>query len=386
MDNFMFYNPTRIVFGKNAVSGLSKLLKKQGTTKVLLHYGGGSIFKNGAHKDVVAELNLLGIPFVELGGVQSNPRISLVKKGIELVKAENIDFILALGGGSVIDSAKAIGVGAYKQDVWEDLFMTGNPAKKMMGLGVVSTLAATGSESSTSCVITSDEAGYKRGIGGEALLPAFLLLDPRYTYTLSAHQTACGACGIMAHLLERYFTGSSDVEFTDKLLESTMLTVKEFAPLALQKPDDYNARSQLMWAGTMAHNNLLNTGRTGDWASHKIEHELSDRYDIAHGQGLAVIFPAWMRYVYRTDTARFERLAKSVWGSEKKGVEAAEEGINRLESWLESLGLKTRLKELNIDSRDFVLMAKMCLKHRPYIGEFVRLNQSDIQSIYKLAL
>lgn len=385
MDNFNYCNPARIVFGKGVASQLGSLVKSYGGTKVLLHYGGGSVKRNGALDDAIASLNEANIPYVELGGVRPNPDLALVKKGIATVKAENIDFVIAVGGGSTIDSAKAIAVGAAVDfDFWEELFMKGKPAPKSLPLGVVLTLAATGSESSTSCVISNYETGYKRGIGGEALIPKFSLLDPSYTFSLPTEQTAYGSCDILAHLMERYFTPTRDVTFTDNMIEAAMKTVIEFAPVALENPRDYNARAQLMWVGTIAHNNLLNTGRLGDWASHKIEHELSARYGIYHGEGLAVVFPAWMKYVCGADKARFERFAENVWGCTGDGK--VEKGIAALENWLRSLGLKTRLSELGIGTEYFEDMAQKCLYLRGHVGEFVQLGEKDVVEIYKLAL
>jgi hypothetical protein len=273
------------------------------------------------------------VEFIELGGVQPNPRLSLVKQGIELCRKHNIDFILAVGGGSVIDSAKAIAVGVpYEGDVWD--FYSGKAVpEKALPVGVVLTIPAAGSEASKSSVITNEDGWYKRGLNVEIIRPKFAIMNPEITFTLPPYQTACGAADIMAHVMERYFTHQKDVDFTDRLCEATLKTIIKNVPIVLEEPENYQARAEIMWASTIAHNDLLSTGRIGDWASHAIEHELSGIYDVPHGAGLAVVFPAWMKYVYKEDVDRFVQFATRVWDVEmdfSNPERTALEGIYRL--------------------------------------------------------
>jgi alcohol dehydrogenase YqhD (iron-dependent ADH family) len=302
MLNFNYYNPTRVVFGKGTIEQVGALVAPYGK-KVLLHFGGGSIRKNGVYTQVTASLKKAGLQVVELGGVVPNPRLSLVREGIKLCRDEKIEMILAVGGGSVIDSAKAIGFGARlsdQEDVWDDYYMNQDCAvADTIPVGVVLTIPAAGSESSTGTVITDWDNNLKRAVNSETIIPKFAIMDPQTNFSLPAYQTACGASDILAHLQERYFTQEKHNDLSDRLLESAMKNIISYAPLALKHPNDYRYRAELMWTGTIAHNNLLNQGRVGDWASHDIEHELSGLYDIAHGAGLAIVFPAWMKYVYR---------------------------------------------------------------------------------------
>ncbi len=308
MLNFEFYNPARILFGKGMEEQVGKRMAALGR-RVLLVYGGGSIKRSGLYDTVLARLADAGVEVTELAGVQPNPRLGLVREGIRLCRENRLDAVLAVGGGSVIDTAKTVALGACADgDVW-DFFERLVPVEKALPVGVVLTIPAAGSESSDSCVITKEEGLLKRSCAGEALIPRFAILNPAFTCTLPPYQTACGATDILAHLMERYFTRVDHVDLTDRLLEATMRTVINYTPLALERPDDYHIRAELMWAGTVAHNNLLDTGRIGDWASHQIEHELSALYDIAHGAGLAIVFPAWMKYVYRADMSRFVQFA-----------------------------------------------------------------------------
>ena len=287
MLNFEFYNPARILFGKGMEEQVGKRMAALGR-RVLLVYGGGSIKRSGLYDTVLARLADAGVEVTELAGVQPNPRLGLVREGIRLCRENRLDAVLAVGGGSVIDTAKTVALGACADgDVW-DFFERLVPVEKALPVGVVLTIPAAGSESSDSCVITKEEGLLKRSCAGEALIPRFAILNPAFTCTLPPYQTACGATDILAHLMERYFTRVDHVDLTDRLLEATMRTVINYTPLALERPDDYHIRAELMWAGTVAHNNLLDTGRIGDWASHQIEHELSALYDIAHGAGLAI--------------------------------------------------------------------------------------------------
>ena len=313
MNNFTFYSPTYFVFGKDQENNAGQYVKRFGGSKVLLHYGGGSVVRSGLLARVKASLEKEGLSYVELGGAKPNPHSGLVYEGIALCRKENVDFVLAVGGGSTIDSAKAIAAGAvYDGDFWD--FYCGKPVEKALPVGTVLTIAAAGSEGSPDSVITKEEGMLKRGASGEALRPVFSILNPALTQTLPAYQTACGVTDIMAHLFERYFTNTKDVEVTDRVIEGLLMTMIHEAPKVIKNPDDYQSRANIMWAGMLAHNNCCGVGRDQDWASHCIEHELSALYDCAHGAGLAVIFPAWMQYNMNHDVMRFAQLASRVWG------------------------------------------------------------------------
>jgi alcohol dehydrogenase YqhD (iron-dependent ADH family) len=386
MENFTFHNPTRIVFGKGTEAETGRETARY-SRRVLLHYGGGSIKKSGLYDRVCASLKSEGVDFVELGGVKPNPRLSLVREGIRLCREKRLDFILAVGGGSVIDSAKAIGVGVRADgDVW-DFYLKKHPVTEMLPVGVVLTIPAAGSESSSSSVVTNEEGWFKRDIGGECLRPKFAVMNPELTFTLPPYQTACGAADIMAHVMERYFTRVPEVDFTDRLCEATLRTIIENVPVALAEPEDYDARAQIMWASTIAHNDLLSTGRIGDWASHQIEHELSGIYDVAHGAGLAVTFPAWMRHVYKNDVGRFARFAVNVWGVEPRfdwPERTALEGIARTKGFFRDIGLPTSLPELGIKDDRLEEMARKATAAGP-VGNFVKLGRDDVVSIYRMA-
>ncbi len=386
MENFVYNLPTEIYFGKDQQNELKNILPKY-ATKVLLHYGGGSIKKQGIYDFVVKELNNMGIPFVELGGVVPNPRLSLVYEGIKLCKENNVDFVLAVGGGSVIDSGKAIAAGAVVDfDIWEAF--EGRAFDKdfnPLGVGVILTIPAAGSECSTGGVITKEQGELKRGFGHPNLRPKFGILNPEYTYTLPSHQTANGVSDILAHMFERYFTNTRHVDVTDRLLEACITTTMRFAKPAIDNPNNYDYRAELMWCGTIAHNNMLGVGRIQDWASHGIEHELSAIYDIAHGAGLSIVFPAWMKYVYKHDVDRFVQFANRIFGIDYS-VDNKEicvlQAIEKLEDFYKSIGLPTRLSDIGIDDSRLKEMAKKCGPK----GFFVSLDENDVYEIYKLAL
>ena len=382
MDNFIYHNTTKIIFGKGTEKTVGDEIGKL-YKKVLLHYGGRSIKKNGLYSSVINSLKKNGIEYIELSGVVPNPELNLVYDGIELCKENDVDFILAVGGGSVIDSAKAIAAGVlYNGDVWDFFIGKGDP-KEALPVGVILTISAAGSENSVSCVISKPDENIKEGMVCER--PKFAILNPELTYTLPPYQTAAGAIDIMAHVMERYFTPTKDVDFTDMLCEATMKTIIKYAPAALENPKDYNARSQMMWAGTIAHNRLLETGRQGDWAAHGLQHAMGGLYHMAHGAGLAVVYPAWMRYNYKKDIARFVRYAVYVWdvgvdfGTDE---EIILEGIKRYEKFAKSIGMPTTFKELGIPGDRIDEMA--CVFHRN--GSFAVLDESDALEIYKLAM
>lgn len=390
MLNFSLYSPTEFVFGRGAENQAGAMIKKRGGTRVLVHFGGGSAIKSGLMARVTASLEAEGLPYVMLGGVQPNPRSSLVYEGIRLARAERVDFILAVGGGSVIDSSKAIAMGTpYDGDFW-DFFCGKAKPERALSVGVVLTLAAAGSEGSKSCVITQEEGGFKRGCGTELNRPKFALLNPEVTYTLPAYQTACGATDMMAHVLERYFTNEQGVDLTDRLCEAVLSAVIKAAPTAIREPENYDARAQLMWAGTLAHNDSCGVGREGDWASHQIEHELSAKYDVAHGAGLAVVFPAWMRFQLDHDPMRFAQLAVRVWGCDmdfEHPERTALCGIERFEQFLKSIGMPLRLHELGVDPADIpVMAAKTKRNNAGRLGFFRPLDTADIEKILYAAM
>ena len=391
MDNFTFYSPTLFAFGDGEEKNVGTLVRRFGGTKVLLVYGGGSVKRNGAYDAVTASLQEAGLPWAELSGIQANPRSGKVYEGIEICRSERCDFLLALGGGSVIDTAKSIGFGAgYDGDFWD--FYTGKvKIETTLPVGVVLTIAAAGSEGSDSAVITREDGNLKWGCPKtDVIRPKFAVLDPRLTCSLPAYQTASGAVDMMAHILERYFTNTPDVGLTDRLCEALLKTIVEAAPRAVAHPDDYAARADLMWAGMLAHNNSCGVGRVQDWASHQIEHELSAFYDCAHGAGLAVVMPAWMEFVMEHDIMRFARFAVNVMGCEMDFAHpenTAGEGIARLRAFFRSLGMPTTLAEIGARDEDIPAMAA----HRaekpngfPF-GGFVKIGPDEMQAILHLA-
>ena len=391
MNDFTFYSPTYFVFGKNKESETGNYVKRFGGTKVLIHYGGGSVLKSGLLDRVKASLDKEGISYIELGGVKPNPRSGLVYEGIDLCRKEKVDFVLAVGGGSTIDSSKAIAAGVvYEGDFWD--FYQGLPITKALPVGTILTIAAAGSEGSPDSVITKEEGMFKRGASGEAIRPAFSILNPELTMSLPAYQTACGATDIMAHVFERYFTNTKDVEITDRLCEAVLLSMINEVPKVVSNPMDYEARANIMWAGMVAHNNLCGVGREQDWASHDIEHELSAVYDCAHGAGLAVVFPAWMKYVYQHDVIRFAKLASRVWGVEMNHdnpENTALDGISKLKDFLKSIGMPQNFAELGASEKDIDKMAETaCFGNgrSGTIGGFVKLEKADVINIYKLMI
>ena len=331
MDNFNFYSPTEFVFGRGRENETGKYVVKFGGSKVLLHFGGSSAQKSGLLGRVEESFKAAGVSYVKLGGVMPNPRDTLVYEGIKLCKEENVDFIVAVGGGSVIDSAKAIAAGVcYEGDFW-DFYCGKARIQAALPVATVLTIAAAGSEGSGDSVITKVEGGLKRGAGSDFLRPRFSIMNPELTCTLPAYQTACGATDIMAHVFERYFTNTTEVEITDRLCEAVLMTMVKETPRVIADPDNYEARANIMWAGTVAHNGIVGVGRSQDWNSHGLEHELSALYDCAHGAGLAVIMPSWMEYVYKHNPMRFAQMATRVFGCPmnfENPEETARKGIN----------------------------------------------------------
>lgn len=386
MNNFTLQIQTKLIFGKDSLSRLGDEVKGN-FKRVLIHYGSDRIKKQGLYEQVSTILQENNCKVYELPGVEPNPKLGLVKEGIKIAKENNIDLILAIGGGSAIDSAKAIGIGAlYHGDVWD--FFTGiERPKRTLPVGVILTIPATGSEMSTGCVITNEDGSYKRGTGGNFMRPNFAILDPTYTLTLPRKQTFAGVMDILSHIFERYFTQTPNVDLTDSLSEATMRTVIKNAYLLIENPQDYDARAEIMLAGTIAHNGLLGAGRQDDWASHDIGHEISALYETTHGETLSIIFPAWMKYVYRENIDRFVQFAKEVWGVSKEGLnkeKIALEGIKEFEDFLTKIGLPKTFTEANLPTDKFELMASKATENGN-LGYFKKLDEEDVLKIYKLA-
>lgn len=388
MNNFQFYSPTEFVFGKGTENEAGTYVKKHGGTKVLLHYGGGSAVRSGVLDRVKRSLEAAGIQYVELGGVKPNPRDTLVYEGISICRAEGVDFILAIGGGSSIDSSKAIAMGVpYEGDFWD--FYAGKAVlHAALPVGTVLTIAAAGSEGSGDSVVTKEADGLKRGTGSDLIRPRFSILNPELTCTLPAYQTACGATDIMAHVFERYFTNTQEVEITDRLCEAVLLTMVKETPRVIAQPDLYEARANIMWAGTVAHTNIVGVGREQDWNSHGIEHELSALYDCAHGAGLAVIMPAWMEYVCQHDVMRFAQIAVRLWGCQMNFAnpeETAREGIRCFRRFLHSIGMPINFAELGAKEEDIPKLVEKFGIGDGKTGGYVSLTAADITEIYRIA-
>lgn len=387
MESFNFYSPTEFVFGRGRESECGELVKKYGGSKVLLHFGGASAERSGLLAKVRDSLLKVGVDFIELGGVKPNPRDSKVYEGIELCRRENVDFILSVGGGSCIDSSKAIAVGVlYDGDFW-DFYAGKAKIEKALPVATVLTIAAAGSEGSASSVVTKEDGGLKRGIGSDLIRPKFSVLNPEWTCSLPAYQTACGATDIMAHVFERYFTNTPEVEITDRLCEAVLLTMLKEVPRVIEDPNCYEARANIMWAGTVAHNDIVGVGRSQDWNSHGLEHELSGLYDVAHGAGLAVIMPAWMEYVMHHNVMRFAQMACRVFGCQmdfENPENTAKEGIKKFRRFLSRIGMPINFEELGAKAEDIPLMVK---KFNPGEGHgFVAIKAKDATAIYELAV
>ena len=391
MNNFDWYAPTHIVFGRGTESEVSSLLKSSKCNRVLLHYGSGSVIRTGLLGKIKSSLDKAGIDYVELGGVVANPRLSLVYKGIELAKSKGVDFILAVGGGSVIDSAKAIAYGAVSDfDVW-DLYDRKRTPESALPVGVVLTIAAAGSEMSNSSVITNEDGGIKRGYSNNMVRPKFAILNPELTMTLPDFQTACGCTDIMMHTMERYFTSAGNMELTDGIAEALLRTVIKNALILVEDPKNYEARAEVMWAGSLSHNGLTGCGNGGDdFATHRIEHEISGMFDVAHGAGLAAIWGSWARYVLDDCLPRFKQFATNVWNVEDSGDdrEVALEGISRTEGFFKSIGMPISLKDFEVELTDEVIdeLAEKCERAvGGKVGAAKVLYRNDFKEIYRMA-
>ena len=389
---FNYYTPTRVVFGNGTENQVGALVKAQGSKKVLIHYGGGSVVRSGLLARVKASLDAAGVASVELGGAVPNPRLSLVYQGIELCRAEGVDFILAVGGGSAIDSGKAIGYGvANEGDVWDFYAHTRVPAA-CLPIGVVLTLAATGSEMSNSSVITKDEGGVKRACNTDLARPVFAVMNPALTLTLPDYQTSCGCTDILMHTMERYFTRGGSMEITDSVAEALMRTVIANARILHENPQDLDARAEIMWAGSLSHNGLTGCGNDGgDWATHMLEHEIGGMFDVAHGAGLAAVWGSWARYVLDHCLDRFVRYATNVMGVAAEGDPRATAlaGIAATEAFFASIDMPTNIPSLGIAPTAAQLrqMAASCAEAcGGQKGSARVLREADMLAIYEMAM
>ena len=390
MNNFSFHSPTEFVFGKDTEKQTGLLCKKYGATRVLIVYGGGSVVRSGLLQRVEQSLEDAGISYVELGGIQPNPTDPKVYEGIDLARRERVDMLLPIGGGSVIDTAKAIAAGVpYEGDFW-DFFIRKAIVKKALKVGVVLTSPAAGSEGSGNSVITKLDGLQKLSLRTpDTLRPVFAVMNPELTYTLPSFQTACGIVDMMAHIMERYFTNTQEVDIGDRLCEGTLMAIINEAPKVMRNPEDYGARANLMWAGMIAHNGTCGVGCEEDWASHFLEHEISAIYNVIHGAGLSVIFPAWMTWMTEHNVDKIAQNAIRGWGvaesDDKKAV--ALEGISRLKSFFTSIGLPVTFKELGIENPDIDRLADSLHRNKgELVGNYVKLAKQDSKEIYRLAL
>ena len=392
MKNFIYYAPTEVVFGEDSEKQVASLVKKYGGKRVLVHYGGQSAKKSGLLDNIFGLLNEGGIEFFELGGVVPNPRLSKVREGIALCREQKIDFILAVGGGSVIDSAKAIAYGVpYNGDVW-DFYLGKATAETCLPVATVLTIPAAGSEMSESSVITNEDGDVKLGYSNNISRPKFAIMNPVRTYTLPPYQTAAGVTDMIMHTMERYFTHDDDMTLTDSVAEALMRTLKDSVMEVLKNPTDYRHRAQIMWGGSIAHNGLTGCGLSDDWATHQLEHELSGMFDATHGAGLAAIWPSWARYVYKENVSRFVRFAVNVMGVENDFTNpeaTALKGIEAMEEFYHAIGMPINIHELigrEVTDKEIREMVRKCSRNYTTTqGRFKVLQVEDMEAIYRMA-
>lgn len=389
MNNFVFYSPTEFVFGKATEMQVGTLARKHGARKVMIVYGGGSVVRSGLLDRVKQSLQEAGIEYCLMSGVQPNPVDTKVYEGIEFCRREQADMLLPVGGGSVIDTAKAVAAGVlYEGDFW-DFYIGKAKVTKALKVAVVLTIPAAGSEGSGNTVITKLDGLQKLSLRvPEVLRPVFSIMNPELTYTLPPFQTACGVADMMAHIMERYFTNTQEVDIGDRLCEGTLMAIINEAPKVMRNPEDYGARANLMWAGMIAHNGTCGVGCEEDWASHFLEHEISAIYGVTHGAGLSVIFPAWMTWMVEHNVGKIAQYAVRVWGvpesEDKKAV--ALEGIGKLKAFFSSLGLPVTFKELGIENPDIDRLADSLHRNKgELVGSYVKLTKQDSKEIYHLA-
>lgn len=386
MENFVYYPRTKYVFGRGVENQVAEQLKAFDMKKPLLVYGMGSVVKSGLLGKVKAQLDAAGIEYVELGGVQPNPVDTKVYEGLDIVRKENVDSLLAIGGGSTIDTAKAIAAAAcYDGDFWD--FYCGVPVKSALPVGVILTIPAAGSEGSTNTVITKEDGLNKRGMGSEVLRPRFALMNPELTFTLPPYQTAAGITDMLAHLMERYFSNTKEVELTDRLGEGMMKAIIEEAGKVMANPMDYDARANIMWSGSLAHNGLTGCGRIDDWSTHGLEHELSALYGVTHGAGLAVMFPAWMTYAAKENPGKLAQYARRVFDVEEQDDhKAALAGIADLKKFFASIGMPTDMRQLGIENPDIEKLSEKVVENKGKVfGNYIKVDQDVATRIYELA-
>ena len=388
MNNFTFYSPTYYSFGKDTENGAGKLIKQFGGSKALILYGGGSVKRSGLLDRVKGALDKESVPYVELGGVKPNPRDGLVYEAIDLIQKEGVDFILAIGGGSVIDTAKATAAGAvYDGDFWD--FFSGKAIEKALPIGAILTIAASGSEGSPDIIMTKEEGMLKRAADSDFVRPKFAIMNPALTQTLPPYQTACGVTDIMSHLYERYITRTEDVEVTDRMIEGLLIALKNMGPRVMADPDDYEARANIMWAGSLAHNNVCGVGRSQDWTSHQMEHELSALYDCAHGAGMAMMMPAVFKFEKKQDVMRFANIAVRVWGCEMDPDDpekTALAGIQALSDFTTSLGMPSKLSDIGGSEEDIPTLVHNLCRAGGRDGKvhcYMTLDEDDCTEIYR---
>ena len=385
MEDFTFHNPTKIVFGKGTVSKIGEETKNHGIKKVLFLYGRGSIKRNGVYDQVVESLKKNEITWTEVYGVKPNPVLSKVHEAVKKAREENVEGILAVGGGSVIDSAKAIAAGFYYEgDIW-DAFIGKYKIEKALPIFTVLTISATGSEMNGNAVITNEKTNQKYAFSSKHVYPKVSIIDPTVQFTLPKEQTVYGAVDAIAHVFEYYFDGSQCL-IQDRISESLVKTIMEMTEILIENPRDYEARANFAWCATLALNGLTEAGsKGGDWSSHAIEHSLSALYDIAHGAGLAIILPAWMKYVYRENMKKFERFSKEIFGLEGSGEELILKGIEKFKAWLKKVGAPVSLKDVGIPEEDIEKIADNASMREPF-GKLKKLYRKDILEILKMAI
>ena len=388
MNSFIFWSPTKVVFGADTAKLTGAEIKTFGGTNVLLFYGAGSAVKSGVLNTVTKSLEAEGIKYTTIGGVQINPLVEFAQKAVDENKDKNIDFVLGVGGGSVIDTAKAVahGLASPGVPIW-DIFTMKTELKASLPIGTVLTIAAAGSETSMSAVLTNKTLGVKRGLGTQFNRPKFAIMDPVLTYTLPPRHTACGITDILMHTLDRYFAPDADNAVTDELSEALMRVIIKYGKTAMEKPNDYKARAELMWAGSLSHNGITGLGQTMDFAVHQLGHALSGKYDIPHGESLSIAWPAWARYVYQSDIKRFAKYARTVWNIKNAGDEsAAQSGIEATEEYFRQLNMPVTLTQ-SVGEKckdDIETLADFCTYHQTRtIGSFKVLDFESIKEVYK---
>lgn len=389
MLNFEYYAPTKVFFGKEREKQLGEIITNYGYKKIMLLYGQGSIKRTGLYDDIVNSLKAQNIQIIEKAGVEPNPKIEFVRDAVKLAKAEKVELILAVGGGSVIDAAKYTALGAVCDcDVWDFVEGKQKPTSALP-VGCVLTIAAAGSEMSWSAVVSDLSVNMKRGLASDLIRPLFAICNPELTYTVSPYQTACGISDILSHTIERYFTPCDDTEITDSIAESIMRSVISAAKVVMENPNDYDARANIMWASSLSHNNLTGCGRINALPVHQLEHALSGEFDsVAHGAGLAMLFPAWAKYVYKHNISRFARFARNVWGiTQSDDTLAAEQGITAMADFFKSIGMPAKLEDFGIQESSIERLVNLCtFNNTRTINSVINLGEKEVREIFKLCI